>query len=728
MSGMSRAIIGTWALSETANDALSVSKGLVAAATSDNIQVIALLACESFGATLPTCSESSKKVEMLCSQSHQSTIISFLKAHIGFLRGDSGWQLAQSDPGCRFLALVACLLTVDRWRAAELLRTLITATAEDRRLIPTSAQIKQLLSAVNYRLACSGFADNVTGCQKLLVALTEDGSIPLNVPSSDTLHKLIKALSDLGRLGEAHTLHIETDVGEGAWMIAFIKWRLGVPPTTSFSIPGRQSLVQDNARVFLRLHRSEEGNTKDTTIILKDCVGAINELWENLPPGTGDFRGMVRLSSLAFHLMKGFGPEESSFRRAGYEAILFGCRPALYHFRCGKPRNEAGLPGMSISKGAIFPDEDVVAAVLANFLGHPPEDTLKPLPDQALVEDLPSMVTVRTQLKATCPCINCLNALAKPKQRCKFELFLRSISHCISIIFLASLLTPAPHDDVFFHFSKSIVKDLDHLNHFASAIYSCLRGTGEPSCSLDFILRELLKITGHLDEQRVRAHPWIMSVNHGQTVYPQILEDMTLRKTGLLKMVCVPGLIIYKGEKYNLVENHELNIASYDPVPGLDSGKSVDTDRSYDLSAALAEHPSQGPCDMYKDCKPTWQVSIGEEKLLVSLAVPTFPDFPEQNPIWAIATASKSFFVTCAHDRNTALAKPNPWLFSTSPVKPTIPQGSETQRMGLVCTDRNEPMRFYSLCAEDPCIVRDDACLECCIHACQMLGLKGIVC
>ena len=45
-----------------------------------------------------------------------------------------------------------------------------------------------------------------------------------------------------------------------------------------------------------------------------------------------------------------------------------------------------------------------------------------------------------------------------------------------------------------------------------------------------------------------------MSVYQGQTVYPQILDSSSLQRTGLLSLVCVPGMIIHKCQKYDSVE------------------------------------------------------------------------------------------------------------------------------------------------------------------------------
>ena len=46
------AISVQWALNETAGSIFSVTKGLIKAASSDDVQVLALIACEAFGSTL----------------------------------------------------------------------------------------------------------------------------------------------------------------------------------------------------------------------------------------------------------------------------------------------------------------------------------------------------------------------------------------------------------------------------------------------------------------------------------------------------------------------------------------------------------------------------------------------------------------------------------------------------------------------------------------------------
>ena len=721
-------LTGTWAISQTATDTLSISREVVIAATSDNIQVIALLACEGFGATLPICAESCAKAHQLCSRSHESTFVSFLKAQIGFPKGDCGWQLSQSDAGLRFLALAACLLTIDGWRAAEMLRGLITATAADKTLVPTSQQLKQLLTALNYRLACSGFTDNVVGWKIILEKTGYDG-VTITPPSSDILSRLIAALSDLERLGESQSVHVETACDVGAWIIAFIKWCLGEPPTV---ILPTESRAESSSRVYL--HLQPFGQSRDMKIWTQDVIGSIRNLWtgRSMEAGTEDFHGMVHLPHLADRLMMVFGPEAGLGRRAAREAISSGCRPVLERFRRIGSQNRCEMPNIAISQGGIFPDEEDVAHTLALFLKKSPESMLKTLPENVLVEDLPSVALVKTHFAAHCPCPNCLNTSRSPKQLCLFDKFLREVSKCIATVLLASLFVSNTPEAIFFHLPLGKLHIFDKFTH---TVYNCVRNSGEQSCSSETIVGEVLKLIGHNDDRLVTAKDWIMSVHHGQTVYPQILSSMTLQKTGLLNLICVPGSIIYNGEIYSLVEiPQRLHIrcdgSHYDELSEeSDASDGDDCDIDIDaFSLPVEDQIIQTAHDEYKGETVEWQVTAMDGRLSLSISSPNQRYFSqrERNPMHAIWTANKSFFVTCAHDRNVPLPKYNPWLVDTVPLRPDL--GRRAHKCGLVHADRNETMRFFTLCAGRAGVVSDDACLACCVDACQSLNLTFILC
>ena len=87
-----------WSLQQTANEALSVARGVVVVATSDNIQALALLACERFGATLAMCPETCDRIERLIIRVPKPVRI-FIGAYVGYSAGDSAAQLVKSKAG-----------------------------------------------------------------------------------------------------------------------------------------------------------------------------------------------------------------------------------------------------------------------------------------------------------------------------------------------------------------------------------------------------------------------------------------------------------------------------------------------------------------------------------------------------------------------------------------------------------------------------------------------------
>ncbi len=152
-----------WALNETATGLITFSKGLLQAATSDNVSPVALSACQSFGSLLPICPETRLKIGQLARRSHTSHVLKFVSAQIGYLKGDSVEVLSESDGGVRFLSLVATFCTMSRYEAALRIDSLLEATQGRDQLRPTLAQLQSLMAILESKLALSDFAASVAG-------------------------------------------------------------------------------------------------------------------------------------------------------------------------------------------------------------------------------------------------------------------------------------------------------------------------------------------------------------------------------------------------------------------------------------------------------------------------------------------------------------------------------------------------------------------------------------
>lgn len=124
-----------WDLTRTGDSTVSFARGFIRASTSDNVQPLALLACEKFGATLAICPDTRRNVEyhILKAQSRPATIVSFLGATIGYSTDDCGTYLAQSLAGIQFLALAATLVPgLIVFEGGQVLAKMLEASASDK--------------------------------------------------------------------------------------------------------------------------------------------------------------------------------------------------------------------------------------------------------------------------------------------------------------------------------------------------------------------------------------------------------------------------------------------------------------------------------------------------------------------------------------------------------------------------------------------------------------------
>jgi hypothetical protein len=158
-----------WSLNQTVDSSITLARGIIRAATHDNVQPLALAACERFGTTIAMCDESTRKIEDLIRKVTAPSVVKFLKAQVGYSPDDSAAQLSRSQAGVRFLALVAPFIcTMSLFDGALALEAMLRTSAVDTTLLPTARQLQDLLAALEHRLARSGFADTLLGWELLL--------------------------------------------------------------------------------------------------------------------------------------------------------------------------------------------------------------------------------------------------------------------------------------------------------------------------------------------------------------------------------------------------------------------------------------------------------------------------------------------------------------------------------------------------------------------------------
>jgi hypothetical protein len=259
MAGSIPATSSSWAISDTANKTVTFATGMLEAATSDNIHPVTLKCCESFGSLLPLCIETRVKVEQLARRNHTSHVLNFIKAQIGYRKGDSVELLSRSDSGIRFLCFAATLCTLDRYDAANRLDALLQATAEKDQIRPTMKQLQVMMETIKTKMMLSDYAKSVVGWEIFSKAMLIDCGLDYRyavgsaqIPSKTSLQDLVLALNELGRIGELQSTEIKLKPQLLPWTGAFTQWCLGVSPNIRTS-SGKSLLVQRDSPVTLTL-------------------------------------------------------------------------------------------------------------------------------------------------------------------------------------------------------------------------------------------------------------------------------------------------------------------------------------------------------------------------------------------------------------------------------------------------------------------------------------------
>ena len=99
MSGSKLVLNANWSLDTTLGKTITIGTSVLRAATSDNVQAFALLACEKYGATLPISHEVCTKMEQLGKRNYTSHTMKHFAALIGYSPGDAADYFATTEAG-----------------------------------------------------------------------------------------------------------------------------------------------------------------------------------------------------------------------------------------------------------------------------------------------------------------------------------------------------------------------------------------------------------------------------------------------------------------------------------------------------------------------------------------------------------------------------------------------------------------------------------------------------
>jgi len=203
-----------WSLDNSAGSIFSIGRGLIQAASSDNVQILALLACERFSTTLPVRTTTWIKVEQLARQS-KSQVLIIIQAQVGYSNGDSADVLSRSDWGNE-VSMSCChtgVLGPYTRRSGRTVERLIRESSKEYQPLPTLHQLFDLLEALEPKLLQSGFVQENLGwnfCQpELGLSSKLKLNLPLVIPEIDQIKALVDSLRYCFRIREQSVTYVD---------------------------------------------------------------------------------------------------------------------------------------------------------------------------------------------------------------------------------------------------------------------------------------------------------------------------------------------------------------------------------------------------------------------------------------------------------------------------------------------------------------------------------------
>ncbi|KAF2016923.1 hypothetical protein BU24DRAFT_419972 [Aaosphaeria arxii CBS 175.79] len=745
---MSTQVTGTWNIDRSAASLVSIAKGALVAAATDNVQAIAIIACEKFGNTLAMCDSTINIIQANVVPPPTAPMLRFLKSYVGFPEHDSASQLSQSHAGLRFLCLAAALITsMEIHVAKEALHAMLKSTTKDSDFLPSPRLLRDLLRALEPRCAASGFTDLTLRwysrlCSQVgMIPAVQPGdpSLAGAFPDPDGIRDLIDAFRQLERIGEATvTRIIIKSRGCTAWVASFTEWCLGRPPAV-FTHDGRKILDQDHHDVCI-IHYPP-GDLRDRSAAFKvevdHSVRAFEEMViENTITSNHTvsmrWRGMPSIDQYGKWLLQHNGLDVGNSRRAFEQLIPYALDQVISKLRfssyCPFDRDRELAPWYweEFERDSIanqpepecindlrthpIPTTEEILPLLRRLTGMTNVQTnvqQKPLREVRLIDELPLVVHHLRELQKSCGCSTCPNVLSSEDpvlQYCKREAFLNKIVVVLADILALSLFV-FPDD---LRIRIPVRHHQNERHPFAEAIFSILKSGQRLIVKHHDLLDWALALVGHDVSNELKADKWAASSGMGQAVWPAIFDTLCPTKSWFLSLKFCRGVFQHKGELYTMVE-------------ALANDGEVDIEES--------QNPVIEFQNRFPNLRAEWRVQVSDDILKVGLGLSSSRGqlkYATVSPARALANLSSALMAeSCSHSSDEALERPNPFVTYGHPIDPGKLIRCESYRVGyvgVVAVSDMDDLRFLSLACGDrysSVVIRKHACFSCCLRICR---------
>ena len=719
-----------WTLDQTVDHFIRLGRDVIQAATRDNVQPIALLACERFGATLAICPATRSKVEKLLKNQTGNTALGFIKAQIGYPKGGSAEQLSRSLAGVNFLALAAALISsTDTFEAATALEMMITESATDKTLVPTAYHLKDLLNVLEPRLSRICFMDEILNwkewwmCDNRAIGLGESAHIEHNgeaFPSADGLKEIVTALRGVYRIGEAKKVTFTTGSAV-PWLTAFITWCLGTCPTIS-TRHGRVLHSQSDIPINI-IHSDDRRYNNEVKIEIFNVYNSFAEILtasldhphdDKLPLAAG----MTTVPVYAKHVLASLDFESGLAHQALLQALPYALKQvrdeivmACSGLRSQKVDRE-NLP-LKAAIGNPFPHDSVVAKAMATYLSLDTSCQLENLAEGTLISDLPLVSLWLNKQKDF------------PEQARDFA---PDLSIIVADILVLSLFDSCQDSLMVYYTPRHGSWRARAEQDFGRMIRDILLrevGTLGSVSITEKVLAWALQLLRHdfAPTARSLGDPyWGGSSFKGQVVFPKVFEEQCLRQDGYLELFCVPGVLTMVGKDHqplSLIRCQESNLYSEDEH--------------------IRSMPITGSLNLIPDKRLSWRVIALDGYLLISMHWSRTLDNGRVNPYGALDIPTLTIFTdSCQHAPDMLIERQVTGCRYALPCSHLIPLKTQDtppygNRITIFPTRDNDGIRMIALSAFfawnrfAKVLVNGGACINCLIDTCHLTQCNYII-
>ena len=719
-----------WTLDQTVDHLITLGRDVIQAATRDNVQPTALLACERFGATLAICPATRSKVEQLLKSQTGSTALGFIKAQIGYPKGGSAEQLSRSLAGVNFLALAAALISsTDTFEAATALEMMITETATDKTLVPTVYHLKDLLNVLEPRLNRICFMDEVLNwkewwtCDNRTVGrerrrIQFDGEA---LPSADGLKNIVTALRGVYRIGEAKkvTFTARTAV---PWLTAFITWCLGTCPKISTQ-HGRILHSQSDIPIDIVYSDNKLYNAE----IKIEIFNVYNSFAEILTAsldhphhsGLHLAAGMTTVPIYAKHVLASLDFESGLGHRALLQALPYALKQMrdeivmAYSQRRFSNVDFENLP-LKAAIGNPFPYESVIAKAMATYLSLDTSCKLENLAEGTSISNLTHVSLWLNEIK---------DSSGRARD------FASGLGVIVADILVLSLFDSC-QDSLMVYYNSPWRKPWlarggekfgrmirDHLLREVKPLESESITEKVLAWALQLLRHDIAPTAGSLGDRY-----WGGSSFKGQVVFPKVFEEQCLRQDGYLELFCVPGVLTMVGKDHqplSLIRCQESNLYSEDEH--------------------IRSMPITGSLNLIPDKRLSWRVIALDGYLLISMHWSRTLDNGRVNPYGALDIPTLTIFTdSCQHAPDMLIERQVTGCRYALPCSHLIPLKTQDtppygNRITIFPTRDNDGIRMIALSAFfawnsfPKVLVNGGACINCLIDTCRLIQCHYII-